>query len=69
MYSDLVLRACPITMEDRELFTNYIVLDMDEYKIIFSMDWLSKYHAKIDCRKKIVIFHPPETDHFIFKVI
>ena len=31
------------------------------------MDWLSKYHAKIDCRKKIVVFHPPDTNQFIFK--
>ena len=53
-------------MDDRELFANLIMLDMDEYEIILGMDWLSKCHAKIDCRKKIVIFHPPDIDQFIF---
>ena len=69
MYSDRVLRACPIIVDDRELFVDLIVLDMDEYEIILGMDWLSKYHAKIDCRKKIVVFQPPNTDQFVFKGI
>ena len=69
MYSDRVLRACPIIVDDKELFADLIVLDMDEYEIILGMDWLSKYHAKIDCRKKIVVFHPSDTDQFVFKGI
>ena len=69
MYSDRVLRACPITVDDRELFVDLIMLDMDEYEIILGMYWLSKYHSKIDYRKKIVIFHPLDTNKFIFKGI
>ena len=69
MYSDRVLRACPITVDDRELLADLIVLDMDEYEIILGMDWLSKYYAKIDCRKKIVVFHHLDTDQFTFKGI
>ena len=69
MYSDGVLRTCPIIVDDRELFVELIVLNMDEYENILSMDWLSKYHAKIDCRKKIVVFRPPDTDQFVFKGI
>ena len=38
MYSDMVLRACPITVDDRELFLDSIILDMDGYEIILSMD-------------------------------
>ena len=38
MYSNRVLRACPITVDDRELFTDLIVLDTDEYEIILGMD-------------------------------
>ena len=34
MYSDRVLKAFPIIVDDRELFANFIVLDMDEYEII-----------------------------------
>ena len=69
MYSDRVLRACLIIMDDRELFTDLIVLNMDEYEIILGMDQLSKYHFKIDCRKKIVVFHPLDTDQFVFQGI
>ena len=69
MYSNKILRACPIVVDDRELFIDLIVLDMDEYEIILGMNWLSKYHAKIDCRKKIVVFQPPNTNQFVFKGI
>ena len=30
------------------------------------MDWLSKYHASIDCMKKIVTFQPPDEEEFLF---
>ena len=43
-----------------------IVLDMVDYEVIFGMDWLSKYHASIDCMKKIVTFQPPEEEEFLF---
>ena len=69
MYSNKVLRACPIIVDDRELFVDLIVVDINEYEIILGIDWLSKYHAKTDCKKKIVVFHPPDTDQFIFKSI
>ena len=60
MYSDRVLRAFPIIVDDRELFAYLIVLNMDEYGIIPGIDWLSKYYAKINCRNKIVVFYPPD---------
>ena len=69
MYSDMVLRACPISMADRKLFIDLIVLDMDVYEIILSRDWLSKYHARIDYRKKVVVFQPLNTNQFVFKGI
>ena len=40
MHSYRILRASPITIDDKELFANLIVLDMDDYKIILGMDWL-----------------------------
>ena len=36
-----------------------VVLDMFDYEVILGMDWLSKYYARIYCKKKIVIFRPP----------
>ena len=38
MYSDKILRACPIIVDDRELFADLIVLDMNDYEIILGMD-------------------------------
>ena len=38
MYLDRVLRACPIVVDDRELFADLIVLDMDEYEIILGIN-------------------------------
>ena len=56
MYSDSVWRACPITVEDRELFADLIMLDIYDNEIIFGMDWLSKYYAKIDCRRYGLVY-------------
>ena len=67
MYTDRVLRVCPIVVDDREFFVDLIVLDMDEYEIILGIDWLSMYHVKINCKKKIVVFHP--LNKFVFKGI
>ena len=69
MYSDSILRAFPIIVADRELFAYLIMQDIDEYEIIIGMDWLSKYHTKIDSRKKIVVSHPLDTNQFVFKGI
>jgi hypothetical protein len=36
------------------------------FNIILGMDWLSKYYANIDCRKKEVIFRSPSKEEFKF---
>ena len=38
MYSDKILRACPIIVDDRELFADLIMLDMNDYEIILGID-------------------------------
>ena len=66
LYSGQVLRACPIKIEDRELWVDLIVLDMLDFEVILGMDWLSKYHASIDCNDKRVVFQPPGEEKFTF---
>ncbi|KAI3443800.1 hypothetical protein Pfo_000465 [Paulownia fortunei] len=39
------------------------------FEVILGMDWLTKYHATIDCNKKIVIFQPPGEEQFMFNGI
>jgi hypothetical protein len=46
------IEDCPIIIEDRVLSANLVVFQMLGFDIILGMDWLSKYYANIDCRKK-----------------
>ncbi|XP_022870780.1 uncharacterized protein LOC111390021 [Olea europaea var. sylvestris] len=54
--TNLIVRACTILTENREFYANLIVLDMKDYDIILGMDWLSRYQATIDCKRKSVTF-------------
>ncbi|XP_062093931.1 uncharacterized protein LOC133799942 [Humulus lupulus] len=40
--------------------------ELHDYEVILGMDWLSKYNATIDCRKKTMIFKPSKEDEFMF---
>ena len=64
--SDQVLRSCAVLVYGKELFVDLVVLDMPNYEVILGMDWLSKYHATIDCKKEIVIFRPSKEERFLF---
>lgn len=44
-----------------------IIIDMPDFNMILGMDFLSKYEAKINCRKKIVIFSMDDRTQFTFK--
>lgn len=45
-----------INFDDLELFTQLVVLPMDDYGVILSIDWLSTYRVYIDCFAKMVTF-------------
>jgi hypothetical protein len=48
---------CPILLGGRTLPAKLVVFGMLGFDIILGMDWLAKYGAKIDCRKKEIVFH------------
>ena len=48
----------PIKVQDYVMYANLIVIDMTDYDVILSMDWLSTHHTVIDCRKKRVHLQP-----------
>ncbi|KAI3452725.1 hypothetical protein Pfo_009389 [Paulownia fortunei] len=56
-------------ISDRTLYADLVVLPMPNFEVILGMDWLTKYHATIDCNKKIVIFQPPGEEQFMFNGI
>ena len=43
-----------------------LVLEMVEFDIILGMDWLSVYHATVDCHMRVVTFRPPNQPSWSF---
>jgi hypothetical protein len=60
------IEDCPIVIEDRVLLANLAIFQMLGFDIILGMDWLSKYYANIDFRKKEVFFRSPSDVEFKF---
>ena len=69
LVTDEVLRACDVLICDRVLPADLVVLPMHDFDVILGMDWLSKYNALVDCRKKLVTFSVPNMPKFIFEAI
>ena len=61
------VRAVPMIIGGRELYADLIELAIHDYDVILGMDWLSKYCANIDCRRKVVVFQPEGEEKFMFK--
>ncbi|XP_039134461.1 uncharacterized protein LOC120271845 [Dioscorea cayenensis subsp. rotundata] len=66
---DVVLsRACenyPIIVAGHELLARLHVMSMTDYDVILGMDFLSKFHAVVDCYAKRVVFKIPREAEFI----
>ena len=48
------------------MYVKLIILDKYDYDIILGMDFLTKYNATIECRKRRVTFRPGNDDEFSF---
>ena len=48
--------ACEIIVGDVHLYIDLLPLNIDHFYVILVMDWLTKYHATIDCVTKQVVF-------------
>ena len=59
-----VVEDCPISIGGRILLANLEVFKMLGYDVILGMDWLSKHHASIDCRRKEITFLSPDREEF-----
>ncbi|XP_070045353.1 uncharacterized protein [Nicotiana tomentosiformis] len=51
---DRIYRSCIVTFCDYETRVDLLLFDMTNFEIILGMDWLSSYHAILDCHAKIV---------------
>ena len=66
MISVYWLRAMPMYIVRRELFSNLIVLKMMNYDGILEMDFLDKYNTSIEYHCLRVIFRPEDIELFDF---
>nr|XP_025884581.1 uncharacterized protein LOC112940524 [Solanum lycopersicum] len=56
---DQVLRSCLVTIQGYDTRADLIMLDMIDFDVILGMDWLSPYHAVLDCYAKTVTLSMP----------
>ena len=60
------LKDYQVTVAERTLTIDLIVVSMTDIDVILGMDWLAEIHASIDCHKKKVIFSPLSKPSFMF---
>ncbi|GJU94658.1 putative reverse transcriptase domain-containing protein, partial [Tanacetum coccineum] len=52
-----VLQVCTMNFLNHPFHIDLMPVQMGSFDVIIGMDWLTKYHAIIDCAKKIVRIH------------
>ena len=62
-----VCKDCTLNLENRNLPIDLIVLSIKEFDVILGIDWLMKYHAKMDCVRKMITFALPRSQRFDFQ--
>ena len=48
--TDSVYKSCVVKIADRELLVDLTLLEMQDFDIIFGMDWLAAHYAIVDCQ-------------------
>ncbi|GJZ52943.1 putative reverse transcriptase domain-containing protein [Tanacetum coccineum] len=48
-----IIRGCTLNFLNHPFNINLMPIELGSFDVIISMDWLSKYHAVIDCAEKI----------------
>ena len=54
LVSDKVIRDSRVLIGGQEFPTDLAALDMRDFDVVLSMDWLSRHRATLDCYKKEV---------------
>ncbi|XP_071933149.1 uncharacterized protein [Coffea arabica] len=57
--ASLAFKNCEFWIGERKMLVDLISLDIKGYDVIIGMDFLGQYHAKLDCRAKVVEFCIP----------
>ncbi|XP_020272396.1 uncharacterized protein LOC109847576 [Asparagus officinalis] len=59
--------ACPVVIRRRELFADFLAIDLLSFDAVFGMDWLGSFFSTIDCHRRSVVFEIP--DHLRFEFL
>ncbi|KAM6546381.1 hypothetical protein CsatB_027117 [Cannabis sativa] len=60
------IRSLSFWIDGCELTANLIECKLSDFDIILRMDFLSKYGATIDCKRKMVVFEPNSANPTVF---
>ncbi|GJS60778.1 reverse transcriptase domain-containing protein [Tanacetum coccineum] len=52
--TNTVIKGCTLTLLNQPLEIDLMPIKLGSFDVVIGMDWLSKYHAKILCVKKVV---------------
>ncbi|XP_071917092.1 uncharacterized protein [Coffea arabica] len=56
LITSMVYKDCKIWVGKRKLLGDLINLSIKRYDVILDMDWLARYNAQLDCKRKVVEF-------------
>ena len=65
--ADKMIEKCEIKIGEVLIENDLVILDLDDFDIILGMDWLSKYHAYVDCFHKTVTFQLEKKINCVFQ--
>ena len=54
--------GCPavlVIISGRQLYADFMVIDMPSFEAVFGISWLGTFFATIDCRQRSIIFRIP----------
>ncbi|XP_011627222.1 uncharacterized protein LOC105421467 [Amborella trichopoda] len=67
METDRVYRQCKVTINGCDLSVDLILLGIQDFDVILSMNWLYIHHATVNCYEKTVTFKRPDQTELHFE--
>ncbi|XXG85952.1 hypothetical protein AAC387_Pa11g0946 [Persea americana] len=59
---ELYVPQCDVKIGEVAMPADLVILAMNDFDVIFGMDWLAKYRACLDCFRKIITFRVDEAN-------
>ena len=59
LFLDRVVKDSRVLIGGQEFPTDLVALEMRDFNVVLSMDWLSRHRATLDCYKKEIKLHRP----------